>query len=103
MLSPQLHRAPWGSCSPPRHHLGAPSLPPWVQPEQLPLCGALSPFPGHYVIIRLYRDGHIIDTKETKSSSGYSPVWNAPFLFSVPAGDIQQHELALEFVVMQVR
>ncbi|XP_039413745.1 synaptotagmin-5-like [Corvus cornix cornix] len=59
--------------------------------------------PGHYVIIHLYHDGHIIDTKESKSSSGYNPVWNSPFLFSVPAGDIQQHELALEFIVMQAR
>ncbi|XP_058278368.1 uncharacterized protein LOC120758812 [Hirundo rustica] len=59
--------------------------------------------PGHYVIVHLHHDGHIIDTKETKSVSGYSPVWNAPFLFSIPAGDIQQQQLALEFVVMQVR
>ncbi|KAM4893452.1 uncharacterized protein FYW23_008484 [Sylvia borin] len=59
--------------------------------------------PGHYIIVHLHHDGHIIDTKETKSVSGYSPVWNTPFLFSIPAGDIQQQELALEFVVMQVR
>ncbi|XP_014106455.1 PREDICTED: synaptotagmin-5-like [Pseudopodoces humilis] len=59
--------------------------------------------PGHYVIVHLHHDGHIIDTKETKSASGYNPVWNAPFLFSIPAGDIQQQELALEFIVMQAR
>ncbi|XP_058667061.1 synaptotagmin-7-like [Ammospiza caudacuta] len=59
--------------------------------------------PGHYVIIHLRHEGHIIDTKETKSVSGYSPVWNAPFLFTLPTGDIQQQQLALEFVVMQAR
>ncbi|XP_038003162.1 synaptotagmin-5-like [Motacilla alba alba] len=59
--------------------------------------------PGHYVIVHLHHEGHIIDTKETKSVSGYNPVWNAPFLFTVPAGDIQQQRLALEFVVMQAR
>ncbi|XP_053810926.1 synaptotagmin-5-like [Vidua chalybeata] len=59
--------------------------------------------PGHYVIAHLHHDGHIIDTKETKSVSGYNPVWNTPFLFTIPAGDIQQQELALEFVVMQAR
>ncbi|XP_027745714.1 synaptotagmin-1-like [Empidonax traillii] len=59
--------------------------------------------PGHYIIIHLYHDGCVIDTKETKSTSGYNPVWNEPFLFNIPAGDIQQQELALEFIVMQVR
>ncbi|XP_017672222.1 PREDICTED: uncharacterized protein LOC108498254 [Lepidothrix coronata] len=59
--------------------------------------------PGHYIIIHLYHNGCVIDTKETKSISGYNPVWNKPFLFNIPAGDIQQQELALEFIVMQVR
>ncbi|XP_039235182.1 synaptotagmin-5-like [Pipra filicauda] len=59
--------------------------------------------PGHYIIIHLYHNGCVIDTKETKSISGYNPVWNKPFLFNIPAGDIQQQELALEFVVMQAR
>lgn len=99
MLSPQLHSAPRGSCSP--------QAPPGsCQPSSLvcvPLSRALSPFPGHYVIVHLHHDGHIINTKETKSVSGYNPVWNTPFLFNVPAGDIQQQELALEFIVMQVR
>ncbi|GAB0193960.1 dual specificity protein kinase CLK3 [Grus japonensis] len=57
--------------------------------------------PGHYVIIHLYHNGRVIDTKETKSISGYNPVWNVPFLFNLPAGDIQQEELSLEFTVMQ--
>ncbi|XP_029870731.1 synaptotagmin-4-like isoform X1 [Aquila chrysaetos chrysaetos] len=59
--------------------------------------------PGHYVIIHLYHNGHIIDTKETKSITGYNPVWNMPFLFNLPAGDIQQQELSLEFTVIQAR
>ncbi|KAM9223838.1 synaptotagmin-5-like [Leptosomus discolor] len=59
--------------------------------------------PGHYVIIHLYHDGHVIDTKETKAVTSYNPVWNMPFLFNLPAGDIQQQELCLEFTVMQAR
>lgn len=79
-----------------------PAFLPGVCPEQAPLTKALSPFPGHYVIIHLYHNGHIIDTKETKSITSYNPVWNMPFLFNLPAGDIQQQELSLEFTVMQV-
>ncbi|KAM6058337.1 synaptotagmin-5-like [Chlamydotis macqueenii] len=59
--------------------------------------------PGHYVIIHLHHNGHVIDTKETKSITGYNPVWNTPFLFNLPAGDIQQQDLFLEFTVMQAR
>ncbi|XP_063170313.1 synaptotagmin-5-like [Candoia aspera] len=64
----------------------------------------LTCFPGtpdHYVMINFYHDGKVIDTKETKSIAGYKPVWNTPFLFSVPAGDIQKQQLFLEFTVMQ--
>ncbi|KAM6409423.1 synaptotagmin-2-like [Rhynochetos jubatus] len=57
--------------------------------------------PGHCVVIHLHHNGHVIDTKETKSVTGYSPVWNMPFLFNLPSGDIQQQELCLEFTVMQ--
>uniref|UniRef100_K7FRD3 C2 domain-containing protein n=1 Tax=Pelodiscus sinensis TaxID=13735 RepID=K7FRD3_PELSI len=59
--------------------------------------------PDHYVVIQLYCDGRVIDSKETKSIAGSSPVWNAPFLFSIPAGDIQDQQLCLEFTVMQAR
>ncbi|KAH0619882.1 hypothetical protein JD844_014268 [Phrynosoma platyrhinos] len=45
----------------------------------------------------------VLDTKETKSIAGYNPVWNTPFLFSIPAGDIQEQQLALEFTIMQAR
>lgn len=56
----------------------------------------------HYIVINLHQDGKIIDTKETKVASGPNPIWNAPFLFDLPPGDITQLPLALEFIVMQV-
>lgn len=56
----------------------------------------------HYVVINLRQDGKIIGTKETKGTSGQNPVWNAPFLFDLPSGDITQLPLVLEFIVMQV-
>ncbi|XP_043536178.1 synaptotagmin-4-like isoform X2 [Chiloscyllium plagiosum] len=59
--------------------------------------------PDHYVIISLYQDDKVLSTKETKTSSGYNPVWNAPFLFDVPSGDIENLQLSLEFIVMQSR
>ncbi|XP_060611495.2 synaptotagmin-4-like [Anolis sagrei] len=68
--------------------------------------GRLTRIPGtpdHYVVIQLYHDGKVLDTKETKSVAGCNPVWNTPFLFSIPAGDIQEQQLALEFTVMQAR
>ncbi|XP_042331658.1 synaptotagmin-11-like [Sceloporus undulatus] len=68
--------------------------------------GRLTRIPGtpdHYVVIQLYHDGKVLDTKETKSIAGYNPVWNTPFLFSIPAGDIQEQQLALEFTIMQAR
>lgn len=97
---PTAPQSPTGILQPPKAPLGS------CQPPSLahvPLSRALPPFPGHYIIIHLHHAGHIIDTKETKTVSGYNPVWNAPFLFSIPTGDVQQHELALEFIVMQVR
>ncbi|XP_047218238.1 synaptotagmin-4 [Girardinichthys multiradiatus] len=59
--------------------------------------------PDHYVIINLHLDHKIIDTKETKVASGPNPIWNAPFLFDLPPGDITQLPLTLEFIVMQGR
>lgn len=44
----------------------------------------------------------MIETKETKGASGYNAVWNTPFLFDLPQGDISQLALVLEFVIMQV-
>nr|XP_056722027.1 synaptotagmin-15-like [Euleptes europaea] len=68
--------------------------------------GRLTRIPGtpdHYVMIRLHHNGKVVDTKETKSIAGCNPVWNTPFLFSVPAGDILEQALSLEFTVMQAR
>ncbi|KAK9543081.1 hypothetical protein VZT92_000890 [Zoarces viviparus] len=59
--------------------------------------------PDHYVVINLRQDGEVIGTKETKGASGPNPVWNAPFLFDLPSGDITQLPLVLEFIVMQGR
>ncbi|KAF7652207.1 hypothetical protein LDENG_00099930 [Lucifuga dentata] len=59
--------------------------------------------PDHYVIINLRQDGQVMSTKETKGTSGMNPVWNAPFLFDLPPGDITQLPLVLEFIVMQGR
>ncbi|XP_007569274.1 synaptotagmin-4 [Poecilia formosa] len=59
--------------------------------------------PDHYVVINLHQDGKIIDSKETKAASGPNPIWNAPFLFDLPPGDITQLPLTLEFIVMQGR
>lgn len=57
----------------------------------------------HYVVINLRQDGKVISTKETKGASGANAVWNAPFLFDLPAGDISRLPLLLELIVMQVR
>lgn len=68
--------------------------------------GRLTRIPGspdHCVIINLYKDGKVIATKETKASSGYNPVWNAPFLFDIPSGNIESLAVSLEFIVMQGR
>ena len=40
-------------------------------------------------------------TKETKTQSGYSPVWNQPFLFDIPNSSVADH--ALELVIMRGR
>nr|XP_020472773.1 synaptotagmin-4-like isoform X1 [Monopterus albus]XP_020472774.1 synaptotagmin-4-like isoform X1 [Monopterus albus] len=59
--------------------------------------------PDHYVVINLRQEGKIIGTKETKGASGSNPIWNAPFLFDLPPGDITELPLVLEFIVMQGR
>ncbi|KAG7482462.1 synaptotagmin-5-like [Solea senegalensis] len=66
----------------------------------------LTRIPGaadHYVVINLRQDGKVIGTKETKGVSGPNPVWNAPFLFDLPPGDITQLPLVFEFIIMQGR
>ncbi|XP_072004016.1 synaptotagmin-4-like isoform X1 [Engystomops pustulosus] len=68
--------------------------------------GKLSRIPGapdHFVSIRLIQESQVMDIKETRTASGSSPVWNAPFLFDVPLESVQSPYLHLEFVVMQGR
>ncbi|XP_063782434.1 AT-rich interactive domain-containing protein 3B isoform X2 [Pseudophryne corroboree] len=59
--------------------------------------------PDHFVSIRLIQDNQVADMKETRTVSGSSPVWNAPFLFDVPLESAQCQTLHLEFLVMQGR
>lgn len=40
-------------------------------------------------------------TKESKTQSGYSPVWNQPFLFDIPSRSVS--ECTLELVIMRGR
>ncbi|XP_063043813.1 synaptotagmin-4 [Engraulis encrasicolus] len=59
--------------------------------------------PDHFVVINLRQGGKVIATKETKGAAGHNAVWNAPFLFDLPAGDISSLSLVLEFIIMQGR
>lgn len=59
--------------------------------------------PDHYVVINMRLDGKVIATKETKGAGGLNPVWNAPFLFDLPQGDVAQLPLLFEFIIMQGR
>ncbi|KAK7913528.1 hypothetical protein WMY93_013739 [Mugilogobius chulae] len=59
--------------------------------------------PDHYVVVNMRQDGRVIATKETKGASGLNPIWNAPFLFDLPPGDISQLPLLFEFIIMQGR
>uniref|UniRef100_A0A3B3Z874 C2 domain-containing protein n=1 Tax=Periophthalmus magnuspinnatus TaxID=409849 RepID=A0A3B3Z874_9GOBI len=65
----------------------------------------LTRIPGtpHYVVINMRQDGKVIATKETKGAGGLNPVWNTPFLFDLPPGDITQLPLHFEFIIMQGR
>lgn len=74
----------------------------WYECSTKSWLNVISPLADHYVVINLRQEGKIISTKETKGASGSNPVWNAPFLFDLPPGDIAQLPLVLEFIVMQV-
>ncbi|XP_067275311.1 uncharacterized protein [Pseudorasbora parva] len=71
--------------------------------ENLPKLTRMPGTPDHYVVINLRQDGEVISTKETKASSGANAVWNAPFLFDLPAGEVSRLPLQLELRVMQRR
>ncbi|XP_056138400.1 uncharacterized protein syt18b [Lampris incognitus] len=55
--------------------------------------------PDLHVRINLHHQGLLTDTRETKG--GCSTMWNTPFLFDLPQGDVSQLSLMLEFIVMQ--
>ncbi|XP_030649390.1 synaptotagmin-4 [Chanos chanos] len=57
--------------------------------------------PDHSVVINLCHEGKMISTKETRGAAGSNAVWNTPFLFDLPRGDITQLPLVLEFIIMQ--
>ncbi|XP_072321852.1 synaptotagmin-5 [Eucyclogobius newberryi] len=59
--------------------------------------------PDHYVVINMRQDGKVIATKETKVAGGLNPIWNAPFLFDLPPGDVTQLPVLFEFIIMQGR
>ncbi|XP_077376361.1 uncharacterized protein LOC144018092 [Festucalex cinctus] len=72
--------------------------------EQLAKLTRIPGAPVHYIIINLHHDGKVISGKETKAAGGgSSPVWNAPFLFDLPPGDVARLPLLFEFIVMQGR
>ncbi|XP_029991932.1 uncharacterized protein syt18b isoform X2 [Sphaeramia orbicularis] len=58
-----------------------------------------SAIPDYQVVINLHHEGVIISSRET--TGGSSTVWNTPFLFDLPPGDINQLPLMLEFIIMQ--
>ncbi|KAI7802877.1 putative synaptotagmin-1-like, partial [Triplophysa rosa] len=71
--------------------------------ENLPKLTRIPGNPDHCVVINLRQNGKVISSKETKGASGANAVWNAPFLFDLPAGDISELPLILELIVMQGR
>lgn len=69
--------------------------------EHLPKSDRLLGQPVHYIILNIYKEDELIMTKETKTQSGYTPVWNQPFLFDIPNSTVSEH--SLELVVMRGR
>lgn len=52
------------------------------------------------VVINLHHEGVVISSRQTEGGS--CTVWNASFLFDLPAGDISKLPLMVEFIIMQV-
>ncbi|XP_052793380.1 synaptotagmin-1-like [Mya arenaria] len=65
----------------------------------LPKSDKLIGDPGHYVIINLQKNDQVVKTKETKTSNGYNPIWNQPFLFDL--SDSPETVYSLDFVIMR--
>ncbi|KAG8440319.1 hypothetical protein GDO86_006177 [Hymenochirus boettgeri] len=77
-----------------------------VMVQKAEILGKLTRMPGapdHFVSIRLIHGCQVKDMKETRSVTGFSPVWNAPFLFDIPSKAFQDETLSIEFVIMQGR
>ncbi|XP_030280687.1 uncharacterized protein LOC115586067 [Sparus aurata] len=51
------------------------------------------------VVINLHHEGVVISSRQTEGGS--CTVWNASFLFDLPAGDISKLPLMVEFIIMQ--
>ncbi|XP_064168061.1 synaptotagmin-4-like [Anguilla rostrata] len=71
--------------------------------ENLAMLTQMTGAQDHYVVINLLHEGRVIGSKETKGTGRYDAVWNTPFLFDLPPGDVTQLPLVLEFIVMQGR
>lgn len=61
----------------------------------------LAYFLVHYIILNIYKENELVMTKESKTQSGYSPVWNQPFLFDIPGSSVADY--SLELVIMRGR
>ncbi|XP_068927305.1 uncharacterized protein [Petaurus breviceps papuanus] len=68
--------------------------------ENLRSLGRLPGHREHSVVIGLYQAGQLLDSRETRAVVGCNPVWNTPFLFSLPE-DLHEPSLFLQFTVMQ--
>ncbi|XP_033749667.1 synaptotagmin-4-like isoform X2 [Pecten maximus] len=54
--------------------------------------------PAHYVVVKLIRDGTVVEVQKTRTSSGRIAVWNEAFLFHV---DKNLDSYSLEFLIMK--
>ncbi|XP_045215890.2 synaptotagmin-11-like [Mercenaria mercenaria] len=67
--------------------------------SNLPKSDKLIGRPVHYVTISLVKNNEVLKTQETKTQSGYFPIWNQPFLFDLSGSDV--NEYSLDFVIMR--
>ncbi|ESO87626.1 synaptotagmin 18, partial [Lottia gigantea] len=69
--------------------------------NNLPKSDKLIGVPGHSVVINLYKDGEIVSSRETQVQGGLHPVWNQPFLFTIPNEHHDSYNL--EFIIKRNR